>query len=121
MERGFLDGHHGHGPLDQVECGGFVTKAHTEHREIPQRAEIEITKAIADQLRAMVAGRRCGRTIHATGLVDRLRLWSAKNLLETWITSQRIPYWAQTKIRERDATRIIRPRDCAGSGKEALD
>ena len=54
-------------------------------------------------------------------LVDCLRLRSGKNLLKTRIASQRIPFRSQTKISERDATRTIRPRDRAGSGKETLD
>ena len=36
----FLDRDHGHRPLDQFECGGFVTEAHTGQREIPHEAKI---------------------------------------------------------------------------------
>src|SRR5438552_12921718 len=56
-----------------------------------------------------------------TILVDRFRLRAGENFLETRIASQRVPLPAQAKLSERDATRIIRVRDCAGSGKEALD
>src|SRR6184192_1629428 len=54
-------------------------------------------------------------------LIDCLRLRCGENLLETRIASQRVPFPPQTKLGEGDATRIIRVRDRAGSGKETLD
>src|SRR5207245_7989864 len=65
--------------------------------------------------------RRDWRSVPAKLLIDCLRFWSCKNLLETRIISHRIPCPPQTKISERDVLRIIRIRDRAGSGKETFD
>src|SRR3954470_23622678 len=50
-------------------------------------------------------------------------LWlrSCKNFLKSRSAAQQIPFRAQTEISERDATRIIRITDRAGSGKETFD
>src|SRR5437016_11876453 len=54
--------------------------------------------------------------IHPHALIHRLRLGSRENLLETRITSERIPFPAQTKLSNSHATRIIRVTDRPGSG-----
>src|SRR5882724_7872728 len=70
---------------------------------------------------SMVADRRNSGTIYKMTLIDRLRLRAGENFLETRSTSQRVPLPPQTKISERDATRKIRPLDCARRGEQAFD
>src|SRR2546429_6454489 len=65
--------------------------------------------------------RRDWRSVPAKLLIDRLGLRSRENLLETRVGSQRIPFPPQTKISERDATRVIRVTDRAWSGKQTFD
>ena len=54
-------------------------------------------------------------------LINSLRLRAGENFLETWIASKRVPFLPQTKLSERNATRIIRVRGSAGRGKETFD
>ena len=54
-------------------------------------------------------------------LIDRLRLGSGDDFLETRIATERVPLPAQTQLCQRDVCREISPVDRAGCGKETLD
>jgi hypothetical protein len=100
---------------------GVCPACHAEGRRGDRRWErTEGSVALSIATRSMVADRRYSGTIYKMSLIDRLRLRSGENLLETRIASERVPFPPQTKISQRDVIRKIRVLDCARSGKNLV-